>query len=206
MKKWLRRIRGAIGMGLTWAIAWFGAGLILLLVVGFGAANVPFPLGFGLLGFLAGVMFSGVLAIVEGRRRFDQMSLPRFAAWGGIGGLLLSGIFVLAAALGGEALLVLGPVFALAGAGSAAGSLALARRRKTGTCPTPARAWARPGLPRMRRGNCLGAGANDSTWLQSAVPEDVLVQTVCGRPERCLTARASAARPDQYFAQSAPAT
>jgi hypothetical protein len=118
-------------MGLTWAIAWFGAGLILLLVVGFGAADIPFPLLFGLLGFLAGVMFSVVLGVVEGRRRFDQMSLPRFAAWGGIGDLLLSGIFVLAAAPGGqglgEALLVLGPVFALAGAGSAAGSLALAR-------------------------------------------------------------------------------
>lgn len=130
MKKWLRRIRGAIGMGLTWAAAWFGAGLILLLVAGFGAADVPFPLFFGLLGFLAGVMFSAVLGIVEGRRRFDQMSLPRFAVWGGIGGLLLSGIFVLAAALGGQGpgeALVLGPVFALAGAGSAAGSLALAR-------------------------------------------------------------------------------
>jgi hypothetical protein len=126
MKKWLRRIRGAIGMGLTWAIAWFGAGLVLLLVVGFGAADVPFPLGFGLLGFFAGVMFSAVLGIVEGGRRFDQMSLPRFAVWGGVGGLLLSGIFALAADLGGE-FLVLGPVFALAGAGSAAGSLALAR-------------------------------------------------------------------------------
>lgn len=126
MKKWLRRIRGAIGMGLTWAIAWFGAGLVLLLVVGFGAADVPFPIVFGLFGFLAGVTFSGVLGIVEGRRRFDQMSLPRFAAWGGVGGLLLSGIFALAAGLGGE-FLVLGPVFALAGAGSAAGSLALAR-------------------------------------------------------------------------------
>jgi hypothetical protein len=127
MKKWLRRIRGAIGMGLTWAIAWFVAGIILLLVVGFGAADVPFPLFFGLLGFLAGVTFSGVLGIVEGRRRFDQMSLPRFAGWGAVGGLLLSGTFAWAAGLGGE-FLVLGPVFALAGAGCAAGSLALARR------------------------------------------------------------------------------
>jgi hypothetical protein len=127
MKRWLRRIRGAIGMGLTWALAWFGAGLILLAVVGFGAADVPFPLFFALLGFLAGVMFSGVLGIVEGRRRFDQMSLTRFAAWGGAAGLLLAGALVLAAALGWDALVVLGPVFALAGAGSAAGSLALAR-------------------------------------------------------------------------------
>ena len=30
MKKWLRRIRGAIGTGLTWAAAWFGAGMIML--------------------------------------------------------------------------------------------------------------------------------------------------------------------------------
>jgi len=127
MKKWLRRIRAAIGIGLTWAIAWFGAGMILLLVVGFGAADVPFPLFFALLGFLAGVTFSGVLGIVEGRRRFDQMSLPRFAGWGAVGGLLLSGIFAWAAGLGGE-FLVLGPVFALAGAGSAAGTLALARK------------------------------------------------------------------------------
>jgi len=127
MKKWLRRIRAAIGIGLTWAIAWFGAGMVLLLVVGVGAADVPFPLLFGLLGFIAGVAFSGVLAIVEGRRRFDQMSLPRFAGWGAVGGLLLSGIFAWAAGLGGE-FLVLGPVFALAGAGSAAGTLALARK------------------------------------------------------------------------------
>lgn len=127
MKKWLRRIRGAIGMGLTWAFAWFAAGIALLLVVGFGAADVPFPLGFGFLGFLAGVTFSVVLGIVEGRRRFDQMSLPRFALWGGVGGLLFSVLFVTAAGLGANILLVLGPVFALSGAGCAAGSLALAR-------------------------------------------------------------------------------
>jgi hypothetical protein len=37
-------------------------------------------------------------------------------------------IFVLAAGLGGSVLLVLGPVFALSSAASAAGSLALARK------------------------------------------------------------------------------
>ncbi len=132
MKKWLRRIRGAIGMGLTWAIAWFGAGMVLLLIVGVGAADVPFPLGFGMLGFFAGATFSVVLAIVGRRRRFDQLSLPRFAGWGAVGGFLLSVMFVLAVALAGDPTLLddlvfLGPIFAVAGAASAAGSLALAR-------------------------------------------------------------------------------
>jgi len=135
MKKWGRRIRAAIRMGLTWALAWFGAGMALLVVgLVFGAtADVPFPILFGLLGFLAGTAFSGVLGIAEGRRRFDQMSLPRFAGWGAIGGLLLTGAFVSVTALSGETtplehLEVLVPVFGLAGAGSAAGMLVLARR------------------------------------------------------------------------------
>jgi hypothetical protein len=127
MKKWLRRIRGAIGMGLTWAAAWFGAGIALLLVVGFGAADVPFPLFFALLGFLAGVTFSGFLGVFAGRRRFDQMSIPRFAVWGGAGGLVVSVALALATGLGGE-LLIVGPILALSGAACAAGSLALARK------------------------------------------------------------------------------
>ncbi len=153
MNHWLRRIRGAIGMGLTWALAWFGAGLALLLVVGVDAADVPFPLGFGLLGFLAGVTFSGVLGIVERRRRFDQMSLPRFAGWGAAGGLLLSVMFVLAVALGGDPTLLddlvfLGPLFAVAGAGSAAGSLALARMARNRESLETGEDVARPAVGR----------------------------------------------------------
>lgn len=125
MNKLWRRVRGAIGMGLTWGMAWFGAGMILLVIVGVGAADVPFPLFFGLLGFLAGVTFSGILRIVEGRRRFDQMSLPRFAIWGGVGGVLLS--LGMSLFIGPAALPVLAPIFALSGAACAAGSLAIAR-------------------------------------------------------------------------------
>jgi len=92
---------------------------------------------FGVAGFVAGVLFSGVLGLVEGRRRFDQMSLPRFAAWGAAGGLLLATTFVLAVSLSGDPaflwnLLLVGPLFAVAAAGSAAGSLALARRARDG--------------------------------------------------------------------------
>ncbi len=129
MKKWLKRIRGAVGMGLTWAVAWSGVGAIIMLVLGgsgFGlAAEVAL---FAATGFVGGAIFSTVLGITEGRHRFDQMSLPRFGAWGAVGGLLLSVLFFLLG--GGVSLDSLGTysVVTLLGAGSAAGSLALARR------------------------------------------------------------------------------
>lgn len=126
MNRWLRRLRGAVGIGLAWGLAWLAAGLVLLAIVGVGAADVPFPLFFGLLGFIAGVIFSVILGLAERHRRFDQMSMPRFAGWGAAGGLVLSG--VMATAVGAESLLVLGPIFALSGAACASGSLALARR------------------------------------------------------------------------------
>jgi len=136
MTKWLRRIRGAVGMGLAWAAAWGGVGTLVTLgfVLKTGSRpDAPFPLMFAAAGFVAGVIFSGVLALVEGRRRFDQMSLRRFAAWGAAVGFVFAATFVLAVSLSGDPaflwnLLVVGPAFAVGAAGSAAGSLALARR------------------------------------------------------------------------------
>jgi hypothetical protein len=127
MGKWWKRIRAAAGIGLAWGLAWFGAGMALLVVVGPNAADVPFPLFFGFLGFLTGATFSALLGAFARRRRFDQMSLPRFAAWGALGGLLLSTPLALLSGMASE-LIVLGPVFGLAGAISAAGTLAVARR------------------------------------------------------------------------------
>ena len=126
MSRWLRRVRGAIGIGIAWGLAWLAAGLVLLAIVGLDAADVPFPLFFGLLGFIAGVIFSGILGLAERHRPFDQMSLPRFAGWGAAGGVLLAGVMALVA--GAESLPVLGPLFAMSGAVCASGSLALARR------------------------------------------------------------------------------
>jgi hypothetical protein len=124
---WLRRMRGALGMGLTWAIGWFAAGFVFRLIVGPGTDDVPFPIRFAIQGFLAGVTFAGVLGVVGHRRRFDQMSLPRFAGWGAVGGLILFGAFALTAGPAGEPF-ILAPLYALAGAGSAAGTLAIARK------------------------------------------------------------------------------
>jgi hypothetical protein len=114
-------------MGFTWGAAWSGAGIVLAVVTGF-KADAPFPLVFGVLGFIAGVIFSAFLALTEGRRRFDQMSLPRFAGWGATGGLLLSAVFAKAASLGWGDVLAIAPTFALACAVCASGSLAVARR------------------------------------------------------------------------------
>jgi imidazolonepropionase-like amidohydrolase len=132
MGKLGRRIRGAIGMGFTWAVAWSAVGAVVpRLVLGY-RPDAPFPIIFGVLGFCAGVIFSVVLALTEGRRRFDQMSLPRFAGWGAAGGLLLSALFSRAASLGWGDMLLIAPTFALASAACASGSLALARRATRG--------------------------------------------------------------------------
>jgi hypothetical protein len=99
MEKWLTRARGALGMGLTWAVGWAVFGLL----IGVSSILLPFlpwerffevfdaPLpALAVPGFVGGVIFSVVLGIAGRRRRFDELSLPRFAAWGALGGLLLS--------------------------------------------------------------------------------------------------------------------
>ena len=55
------------------------------------------------------------------------MSVPRFAAWGALGGFLLT-VFVQLSVGGPGLSIIAATVTTLLGAGSAAGSLALARR------------------------------------------------------------------------------
>ena len=122
----VRRLRGALGMGLLWA---FGGALVGGVIE--GILNVlpgsdlwlgvdMWPAALAIPGFLAGVAFSVVLALAEGRRGFDELRLPRVALWGALGGSLLGAFFGLP--LVGVAVLV-----CTSGA-LAAGTLALARR------------------------------------------------------------------------------
>ena len=154
MKKWGRRIRGAIGMGLTWAAAWFAAG-ILLARVSSSNADLPFALLFAPLGFFTGIIFSGILVAIGARRGFDRMSLSRFAGLGAVSGFLLSGIFVVGAALRGASMwgefLTFGPALAMAGAVCAAGSLGLAKRAETRELPGPSGNPAEAELYRDRK-------------------------------------------------------
>ena len=133
MRSWMKRVRGAIGMGLTWATAWLPVGAVVGWTLGLfftGARMGQWAALFTALGFVGGTIFSSVLRLAEGRRRFDELSMPRFAAWGALGGLLLGGLAVAAGVLGpGLSLvdLVTVTVTTAMGAGSAAGTLALAR-------------------------------------------------------------------------------
>ncbi len=128
MTKRLRRIRSAFLTGLTWAFAWsfIGTSFMVLLGVDHRATTDminPYA-GMGLIG-------GGAFSVF--RRRFDEMSLPRFAAWGAAGGLLLSVLF------GPETLVTLS-IGTLLGAGSAAGSMVLVRRADEMSLPRFA-AW-----------------------------------------------------------------
>ena len=67
---------------------------------------------------------------LQRRRRFAQLSLPRFVARGALGGLMLGGLAVTPGILGsGFTILgaVIGGVATLLGASSAAGTLMIAR-------------------------------------------------------------------------------
>ena len=162
MEKRGRRIRAAFGMGLIWAAAWFGAGILLARVPGF-YSDLPFALLFAPLGFITGIVFSGILVAIEGRRGFDRMSLSRVAAWGAASGLLLSGIFVVDAALRGESMweefLVFGPALTISSAVCAAGSLAVARRAAGRELPGPSGDPAGAELAEDEKLELLGARA-----------------------------------------------
>lgn len=99
MTLWGRRIRGALGMGVAWALIWAAFGLL----VGAASNVLPFlpwryffdiwdaPLpALGMPGFIGGIFFSIILGRAAARSRFEDLSIPRVAAWGAAGGLLLS--------------------------------------------------------------------------------------------------------------------
>lgn len=161
MKKWGRRIRSAIGMGLIWGAVWSGAGALLARVPGF-YSDLPFALLFAPLGFITGIIFSGILLGIEGRRGFDRLSLARVAGWGAASGLLLTGVFVVGAALRGGALwgefLVFGPPLAIASAVCAAGSLAVARRAELQELPGDSGHPAEAELTEDEKQELLGHG------------------------------------------------
>ena len=109
MRKLLRRIRGAIGNALTWAVAWFGGTFMAL--GGLALAGVVPPIGLGILlrlslnvgvtGFLAGTAFLLFLGTRYGRHRLGDLRAGRIALWGSaVSGLVAPALSVLVMGFG----------------------------------------------------------------------------------------------------------
>lgn len=167
MWKWFQRLRGALGTGITWAVAWAPIGAItgwfaaMALGLPVAVVEVNYALVFGALGFVGGTVFAMLLAAAEGRRSFAELSLPRFAACGAGGGMVL-GAFAVGISLLGAGLTVLGATVTAActllGAASAATTLTIARAgQRAPAHPSPATV-ARAGLSTAHAAPLLGKG------------------------------------------------
>ena len=136
MNTWLRHIRGAVLMALAWAVVWAPVGVLIGMIVDPSDSMEEMWVAVGAYpGFLCGAVFSTVLGIAEGRRRFDELSLSRVGAWGAMSGLLVGVLPFVVGTLSTElplwlwGVVIIGPVTLLSSV-SAVGSALLARMAK----------------------------------------------------------------------------
>jgi len=97
---WLRRVRGAVGIGLAWAIPWWIVGTILSPYLR-TLANAPPPQSIagamldgtliGWYGFLAGITFSFVLGVAGRRLSFRDLTTSRIVKYAFMSSALLMG-------------------------------------------------------------------------------------------------------------------
>lgn len=93
MNRLLRRLRGLLGVGLTWGALWGVIGALVGLLLGLVAPDVwgwthrlfEWTIGMGLYGLLSGVGFGSLLALRERRNTIFDVSLGRAAIWGVVG-------------------------------------------------------------------------------------------------------------------------
>jgi hypothetical protein len=133
MRRWPRRIRAALLMGVAWAAVWAPLAVLIGLIVDPDGSMDEMWVAVGAYpGFLGGVVFSVVLGIAARRHGFEALSLSRVAAWGAVAGLLVGALpFAVGEPtselpLGLLAAVVIGATTLLSAA-SAAGSLLIAR-------------------------------------------------------------------------------
>jgi hypothetical protein len=122
MKGLLRRLRGIIGTGLTWCVAWGGLFTVAGLV-GVGDFVAGLAMTGAFLGLVGGSAFAVILSIAERRHSLADLSLWRVALWGAVGGALMALLFG-----GGNLFLDFVAFMAFSGAVSSAGTVAVAKR------------------------------------------------------------------------------
>ena len=144
MDEMLRKLRGLLGVGVTWGAVWGVIGGVIGVVVGMVSPDawtwsnpiLDWAVGMGLYGFVSGVGFGKILALAEGRRRLDELSLRRIAVWGVLGSAAVPLLFAAAGMFGAgttwmEIVGAMG-VTAFLGGVSAPGAVAVARRAELG--------------------------------------------------------------------------
>lgn len=100
MKSLLRKLRGIVGTGVTWAAAWSVAGTLLQAGLHlFGLTRPPdlvaAPVMWGLMGFYGGSAFGALLSLAEGRKTVEKLRIGRVAIWGLIAGLAIPVVYEL---------------------------------------------------------------------------------------------------------------
>ena len=97
MVKLMRRLRGLLGVGVTWGTLWAGIGAGIGLLVGMASPEVwgwtnpilDYAIGIGVYGFFSGVGFGTLLSIGEGRRTLLELSLLKVGVFGVLGAVLI---------------------------------------------------------------------------------------------------------------------
>ena len=124
----VRRLRGALGIALTWGVLWAPIGLALGLILaalrpgdidpGEGPGRIAAV--FGVVGFLSGLGSAALLSLGEQRKTIRQLSPARVALWGALGAAAIPLL------IGADASMAL--MTGSMGALFAAGSTVIARR------------------------------------------------------------------------------
>lgn len=140
MNRLVRFLRGALGLGISYAVIWALFGLSVgFLVLALDPASIdqgedPITLAgiLGTVGFVTGAVFAMVLAYAERQKNVSDLSLWRMAFWGGLAGLAMP----LLTTMNDQVIFNTVPLGAL----SAALTVALARRgaqREPAIAPVP---------------------------------------------------------------------
>jgi len=135
MGAFLRRCRGALGIGVTWGAVWAAIFAALAVIIGLVDPDSIDPgegpiqvAGIGaVFGFVSGVGFGVLLSLAEGRKAIRDLSLGRAALWGMLG----TAAFPLLTPVNNSMLLFVCPI----GAALAAASVAVAKRAELRASP-----------------------------------------------------------------------